>query len=75
MDLQTLGKTILLLGAGLVLFGAVLWMGGRLGLGSLPGDIRLQGEGWSCFLPITTSILISVVLTLLLNLVWRMWNK
>ena len=46
---------------------------GRTGLplGRLPGDIRIEREGFSCFVPIATSILISLLLTLLLNLVIR----
>lgn len=37
----------------------------KLGLGRLPGDIHVEKEGFQFFAPITTSIIISVVLTLI----------
>jgi len=74
MDLQTLGKLLAVAGVAVVLLGLALWLGGRLGLGSLPGDLRLGGDGWSCFVPITTSVVISLVLTLVLNLIWRLFK-
>ena len=75
MDLQQLGKVLLFVALGLALVGATLWLLGKAGmgtsLGSLPGDIKLQGQGWSCFIPITTSILLSLLLTLALWLIGR----
>jgi hypothetical protein len=41
------------------------WLG-KLGLGRLPGDIVIERENFRLYLPITTSILISVVLSLIL---------
>ena len=66
MDLQQLGKILLFLALGLALVGGLLWLFGRAGLSSLPGDIKLHGENWSCYIPIATSVLLSLVLTLLL---------
>jgi ABC-type phosphate transport system permease subunit len=37
----------------------------KLGLGRLPGDIRVEKEGFGLFFPITTSIIISIVLTVI----------
>jgi hypothetical protein len=37
---------------------------GRIGLGRLPGDIVIEREGFRLYVPITTSLLISAVLTL-----------
>lgn len=75
MDLQTFGKIIVALGLGLALLGALVWLGGRLGLGSLPGDVRIERDGWGCYVPIASSILLSLVLTLLINLIVRFFNK
>lgn len=75
MDLQTVGRILGLVGISMLAVGALLWFGGRLGLGTLPGDIRLNGAGWGCYLPIATSILISLALTVVLNLVLRFFNK
>jgi hypothetical protein len=61
----------------LVAIGGLLYLAGKAGipLGRLPGDIRIQGENISCFFPIVTMILISIVLTVVLNLVARMLNR
>ncbi len=75
MDLQTIGRGVFVLGATLVIVGGLLWLGGRLGLGSLPGDYKINGEGWSCTLPIATSILLSVLLTIVLNVLWRIFHR
>ncbi len=74
MDLQTLGKFVVLMGISLAIVGVALWFGGRLGLGSLPGDLKLSGEGWSCFAPIATSIVLSLLLTLVLNVILRFFR-
>ena len=46
-----------------------------LPLGRLPGDIRIEGENGSFYFPLTTSILVSVVLTIVLNLISRFLQK
>jgi hypothetical protein len=65
--------------AGVVLFaiGGLLYAGGRLGipLGRLPGDIRISGENVTCIIPLATSILLSIILTIALNIVIRMMNR
>lgn len=68
-----IGKALLVLGLLLVVIGAVLLIASRFGipLGRLPGDIAYRGERVSVFLPLGTSILISVVLSILLYLVSR----
>jgi hypothetical protein len=71
MDFQSFGKILIGVAAALALVGALMWVGGRLGLGNLPGDFRFERGGWSCFIPIASSILLSIVLTLLLNLLFR----
>ncbi len=70
-DLQNLGRLLLVTGGGIALIGLLLMLGGRFlpWLGRLPGDIRYQGENVSCFLPIVSAILLSIILTVLLNLV------
>lgn len=45
----------------------VLWPWlAKLGLGSLPGDIKLERKGFTFYFPITTSIIISLVVTVIL---------
>jgi hypothetical protein len=60
-----LGKTLVILGAAVMLVGAVLWSGfGRGWLGRLPGDFHFRRGGADIYFPFATCILISVVLTL-----------
>ncbi len=65
-----IGKWILILGGVLVAVGAVIWLIEALGLplGRLPGDIRWKGEGWSFSFPVLTCIIVSILLTVVLNL-------
>jgi hypothetical protein len=58
----------MVVGLGITGLGALLWLGGKAGLpwGRLPGDIRIDGENFKFYFPLTTCILISLVLTLLM---------
>ncbi len=67
-----LGKLLLLFGIVLVVLGALLMLGGRIPwLGKLPGDLHYKTDHVTVFFPLTTSILLSVVLTVLLWLLRR----
>jgi hypothetical protein len=70
------GRTLVLLGVVLVVVGGGLWLAAATGakipfLGRLPGDIHVERGNWSFYFPLTTSILVSVVLTLILALLSR----
>jgi Protein of unknown function (DUF2905) len=70
------GRMLVLLGIVLVVAGGVLWLSGAAGikvpfLGRLPGDIHVTRGNWSFYFPLTTSILLSIVLTLVLALLSR----
>jgi hypothetical protein len=66
-----LGRVLLLVGLAMAALGLVLILAGRLGLGRLPGDIVWRGEGWTVYVPLGWMILLSVLLTVLLNLFSR----
>ena len=58
-------KKIIIFGAFIILLG-ILWPYlKKIGLGSLPGDIKIIKENYSFFFPITTCILVSVFLSIL----------
>lgn len=72
--MQGLWKWFVLLGTCLVLAGLVLrFAGGRLGwMGHLPGDLRI---GDSVYIPLATCAVISVVLTVVFNVLARLFGK
>ncbi len=79
MDLQTVGKAVLIIGVVIAILGGLLMLASRIpflsNLGNLPGDIRVEGQGFSCFAPIVTMIIVSIVLTVILNIVIRFINR
>jgi Protein of unknown function (DUF2905) len=72
--LASLGKLLLGLAAALAILGGLLLLADRfpgLRIGRLPGDLAVERERFRLYVPITTSILLSVVLTLVLWLLGR----
>jgi hypothetical protein len=63
------------MGLSLAGLGLLLVLIGKIpGLGRLPGDILIKRENMTIFIPLGTMIVVSVVLTLLLNLIAR-WRR
>ena len=65
------GKIFVVLGAVLVVVGGLLWFGGRVGLGRLPGDIYVNKGNFTFAFPIVTCIIVSIILTLIFRLFSR----
>lgn len=69
------GRTLIALGILLVVAGGIVLLLGRtgvpFGLGRLPGDILIKRDGFTFYMPITTSILVSVAVTAILWLLRR----
>lgn len=76
-DLSSAGRWIFIFGILLMVIGGLVWFAGRVGLplGKLPGDIRLEVGSLSCFFPLVSSIILSILLTIALNLILRVLNK
>jgi len=74
--MQSLGKFLLFAGALMVLLGGLVILAGKIGLplGRLPGDLTIRGKHVLFFAPIGTMVLVSLVLTILMNLFLR-WLK
>ena len=68
---ELFGKLLITAGITLVILGILLIYGRVLRIGSLPGDFTWSGRGWHIAVPLGTSILLSIVLTLALNLLLR----
>ena len=64
--MQDLGKILVVMGVVIIAAGAWLWSGRGFGwLGRLPGDISCQNGDFRFYFPVTTCILVSVILTIL----------
>jgi hypothetical protein len=67
LGLGALGKLLILLGVLIIVIGIVLVVGEKIPwIGKLPGDLIIKKNKYTFYFPITTSILISIILTLLL---------
>lgn len=68
----SVGKTMMILGLLLFVAGVAVYFSDKFSfLGRLPGDIHLERENFSFHFPVVTSILISIILTVILNLFFR----
>ena len=69
---QMFGKTLMVAGVVLAAVGALLVFGGKIPfVGKLPGDLHIRRPNFTLYVPITTCILLSVLLTIILWLLSR----
>ena len=68
-SMETAGKILLATAAALALLGVVLLIVGKLGLGRLPGDILIERDGVTIFIPLGSMLLLSILGSLLLYLI------
>jgi hypothetical protein len=66
-----LGRVLVLFGVLLLVVGGAFILAERLGLGRLPGDLVVEKKGFRLYVPIATSIVVSLILTAILNLAFR----
>lgn len=69
--MDSFGRLLLFTGLALAVIGGVLSIGDRFGLGRLPGDLSWRTGSMHVHVPLATSLLLSVVATVLLNLFLR----
>jgi hypothetical protein len=75
MDLATIGRLLITFGIVVLVVGILLVIVGRVPfLGRLPGDVVFHRNGFTLFLPIATMILVSIILTVLLNIFFRFFR-
>ena len=71
-----LGKILIIVGIFIIILGLLITFGQRIPLlGKLPGDFTFRRGNIMVYLPLVTSIVISVILTVVVNLVFRFWRK
>ena len=66
-----IGRILLIVGLLVAGVGLLAVLGVRLPFGNLPGDIRIEGERGGIFIPLATMIVVSIVLTIVLNVFLR----
>jgi uncharacterized membrane protein len=66
---ENIAKILIFTGAVLILAGITFFVLGKMGMFRLPGDIEMGGKNWKFYFPITSCIVISIVLTLVFWLI------
>lgn len=73
--MESTGKMLVLVGAFIILFGLLFIFWSKIPfLGKLPGDITVQKGGITFFFPLVSSLVLSLLLTVILNLVFRLFK-
>ena len=74
--MENIARFLVIGGIVLILLGGGVYLAAKFGIpfGRLPGDIRIEGKNGSFYFPITSSILVSILLTVLLNLISRFFK-
>lgn len=69
-----LARILVVMGLVLLVAGGIVYIAGRMGItfGRLPGDIRIEGSSMTCVIALGTSILLSIILTIALNIFVRL---
>lgn len=67
------GLLLVIVGLGIALIGLLVWSGGLSWFGRLPGDIRIERETVRIYIPIVSMLLVSVVLSLIMYLINRLF--
>ena len=69
---EGIGKVLIIVGIIIVVLGLIFIFGDRIPfLGKLPGDILIKKDGVSFYFPVVTFLLLSVILTLIINFILR----
>ena len=72
LAIESIGKTLIFFGIILIVTGAMFVIFGRIPwFGRLPGDIIIKIESFTFYFPVATMILLSIVLTILFNIIGR----
>lgn len=66
-----LGRALVVVGLVLAAVGGVVWLLGGLGFGRLPGDLSWRRGNLRVYVPLASSIVLSIVVTIVLNLIAR----
>ena len=75
--MENIGRFLMIGGIILFVVGGLVFLASRFGIpfGRLPGDIRIERDGFSFYFPLASSIVISILLTIILNIIVRLFKK
>jgi hypothetical protein len=76
-DIPSFARWIIIAGFVLIMVGVLIAVASRFGIpwGRLPGDILIQGKNASCIMPIASMLVLSLLLTIILNILIRIFNR
>jgi hypothetical protein len=75
-NLESISRWILIVGLAITILGAALWLMARLtGWEKFPGTLKWQSGNLTCLFPLLGSIVLSILLTLILSLLARWFNR
>ncbi len=69
MEFENIGSVLIVTGGLLLFLGLIMIAGGKMPFGSLPGDISIEKGNFKFYAPITTFLIISIIVTVALNLI------
>lgn len=74
--MENIARYLIIGGFILILIGGGVYLAARMGIpfGRLPGDIRIEGQNGSFYFPVVTSLLLSIILTIVLNVIFRLFK-
>ena len=76
IGIEGIGRTLIIVGIIIAVMGVLLAFGARLPLlGKLPGDILIKKDGFSFYFPVVTLLLLSLILTVIVNLILRFMGR
>jgi len=75
--MESIGRFLMIGGVILFVVGGLVFLASKFGIpfGRLPGDIRIERDGFSFYFPLASSIVISILLTIILNVIMRLFKK
>ena len=74
--MEGIGKILLIVGGIIVILGLILIFSQHIPfLGKLPGDIFVKKEGFSFYFPIVTLLVLSILVTIIVNVILHFLNK
>lgn len=74
--MEGLGKILLIVGGIIVILGLIFIFGHHIPfLGKLPGDVYIKRDGFSFYFPIVTLLILSILITIVVNVILHFLNK